>query len=210
MTHPLAMKLPLTTSLAAGLLAASGAHAQQFVTDDAAITDRGACQLEAWYGEAASWVLPACHFVREFELTGGIGFVNDGEGRSTEYVLQGKYLLREMTSNSFGVGVVAGLGYDPLAQVAGGVHGVFAYVPVSFSWREDRLILHGNLGWHLEREDHGHDHHHGRDADPGHHALTWAARADLLIPLAGGRFSAIGEVFGEDRFLPGYQIGVPF
>jgi hypothetical protein len=104
---------------------------------------------------------------------------------------------------------VAGLGFGPLSQVAGeGVAGAFAYVPVSLSSVGDRLILHGNLGWHFERHGHGH-HHQADDAhEDAHHALTWAARGDLLLPITGERFTLIGELFGENRIRPEYQLGL--
>lgn len=197
--------LPLVLASAAGLLAPRDVEAQQFVTDDAAIVDFRACQLEAWHGEVASWVLPACQFVPRLELTAGIGFVAEDGSRAAEYVLQGKYLLRELTPDGWGAALVAGLGDNPLSQVGGGVAGIFAYVPLSVSLGSDRLVLHGNLGWHLEREAHAHgDHHH----DEAHHALTWAARADLRLPTAGERFTLIGELFGENRTRPEYQLGV--
>jgi hypothetical protein len=181
------------------------AAAQQFVTDDATLTELGACQLEGWHGEVTSWILPACRFVGNLELSVGVGFVGHGDGRRTEYVVQGKYLLRELTSDGFGIGLVAGIGYDPLSQVAGGVEGVFAYVPVSLSLRDDRVVLHGNLGWHVELDEHTHD---GVVHGAAHHALIWAARADLLLPVVGERFTLIGELFGEDGLRPEYQVGV--
>lgn len=197
----LAAALPL----AAALLAPRTATAQQFVTDDAAVVDRRACQLEAWHGEVASWILPACQFIPNLELTAGIGFLEHGDGRDTEYVVQGKYLLRELTPGGFGTGLVAGVGLDPLAQVMGGLRGVFAYVPVSVSLGADRVVLHANLGWHWERDEHEHD---GVVHAEAHHVLTWAARGDLLLRVAGERFTVIGEVFGEDRLLPEYQVGL--
>jgi hypothetical protein len=53
----------------------AAAEAQQFATDDAGIADYRACQVEAWRGETASWLLPACHFIRNLEITAGMGFV---------------------------------------------------------------------------------------------------------------------------------------
>jgi hypothetical protein len=199
--------LPLASLFAANLVAPAGAASQQFVTDDAAIVDRRACQLEAWLGQTSSWILPACQFVPRLEITAGVGFGDGGHGggRHAEYVLQGKYLFRELAPGGLGVGLVAGLGYDPLSQVRGGVEGVFAYVPLSLSLRDHGLILHGNLGWLFERDEHEHN---GHVHDEAHHALTWAARADLLLPLAGERFTLIGELFGEDRLRPEFQLGL--
>jgi hypothetical protein len=188
------------------LAALAEASAQQFVTDDAGTVGFRACQLEGWYGESASWILPACEFVRNLEITAGVGFLPENGTHDTEYVLQGKYLLRQLTTGDIGVGVVAGLGFGPLSQVVGnGVAGVFAYVPVGLSLVADRLILHANLGWHFDRNDHD-DHAH--EQAERHHALAWAARADVLLPVPGERVTLIGELFGQNRVRPEYQVGL--
>ncbi|MDQ3606314.1 MAG: hypothetical protein M3418_09060 [Gemmatimonadota bacterium] len=188
--------------LAAGM--AAPAAAQQFVTDDATVTAHRACQLEGWYGEAASWVLPACRFFRPLEITAGVGFVADEDGgRAAEYVLQGKTLFRELQPNGYGVGLVMGIGVDPLAQATGRrIEGVYAFLPLSLSLAGDRLLLHLNPGWHFERDAHDHG---GRVQDAAHHAFTWAFRGDLVLT---ERFTLIGELFGEDRLRPEYQLGL--
>jgi hypothetical protein len=57
--------------------------------------------------------------VPNLDLTAGVGFVAGGPGRrSAEFVIQGKYLFREMPPNGLGVGLVAGFGMDPLAQAS--------------------------------------------------------------------------------------------
>jgi hypothetical protein len=184
------------------------AFAQQFVVDDAEIADRGACQLEAWHGQTGSWILPACQFIPNLEITAGIGFVDeDGDTRDFEYVVQGKYIFRELQPNDFAIGLVAGFGFDPLSQVTGErVHGYFAYVPVSVSIFDDRAFLHGNLGWVYHDDDHHDDddgHHHAPDVE-GHHAVTWGLRTDIWI---APRLALIAEIFGEDRLYPEFQLG---
>jgi hypothetical protein len=187
---------------------ATPAEAQQLIAEDAAIVERGACQLEAWHGEEESWILPACHFIPGLEIEAGIGFLTGhGNGREMEWVVQGKYLVRETPTNGVGFGVILGFEFDPGADAGGNrLAGVYATVPVTLSLRDDRVLLHGNLGWHFERDDHGHAH--GGEHDLGHHALTWAARADVALPLAGERVSWIGEIVGEDRLLPEFQVGL--
>ncbi len=187
--------------LASGL--AAPAAAQQFVTDDAAIVDYRACQLEAWHGQVESWVQPACQPIRNLEITVGIGFLANDGGRTIEYLLEGKTIFRELETNGFGWGLVAGVGVDPLAQVSGWpVAEIYAYLPASLSLADDRLILHGNLGWHFERGEHEHN---GEVHEEAHHALTWAFRSDVLL---AERLTLIGELFAEDRFLPEYQVGL--
>lgn len=190
-----------------------GAAAQQFATDAAALVDLHACQLEAWHGRTASWVLPACRPLRNLEITAGVGFVPERGSQVAEYVLQVKALLREAPPGRPGLGVAAGFGLDPQAQATGGgVSGVYAHVPASFVLGADRLVLHRNLGWRFERDGHG-DHRHVHPDAPhedegAHHALTWAARSDLLLPVPGERFTLIAELFGEMASRPEYQVGV--
>jgi len=195
--------------LAVGILAASMGSpsplvAQQYVVDDAAIVDRGTCQIEAWHGRRASWILPACQPVRNLEVAIGVGFIDDGEGaRETEYAVEAKTLFRPLSPGSWGLGLVVGVGPNPSAVTGERrLADVYAFVPASLAIGSDRLILHGNLGWAWERDavDHG-DHTHEED---GHH-LTWGARADLsVVPFV----SLITEFAGEDDSRPEYQTGL--
>jgi hypothetical protein len=179
------------------VLAPRGVQAQQFYTDDAAIVDAGACQVEGWYGETALWLLPACHFVPNLELTVGLGVLQDA-GQRLEYVVQGKYLLRDVSPRGVGVAVAAGLGFGPLAQVPGdGVAAAFAYVPVTWAPGAGRLVFHGNIGWQFDRNETG-----------IRHALIWGVAGDALLPLPGERFTFIGELFGEGDDRPEYQVGL--
>ena len=60
--------------------AASGLEAQQYVTDDAAITEYRGCQIQMWHGERSSWVLPVCTLVPRLELSLGLIAVWKGLG----------------------------------------------------------------------------------------------------------------------------------
>ena len=178
-------------------LAIEPLHAQQYIVDDDAIVDRGACHVEAWHGRRASWILPACQPARNLELAVGVEFVDDGEGqRETEYAIEAKTLLRPLAPNDWGIGAVFGVGPNPIA-VAGErrLGDVYAFLPVSLSLRDDRLILHGNVGWAWDRETPTVDDHH----------VTWGARADLNVAPA---LSLLAEFAGEDDEQPEYQAGV--
>jgi hypothetical protein len=98
---------------------------------------------------------------------------------------------------------VVGVGPNPSAEPGERHFGdVYAFVPASLSFADDRLLLHGNLGWewHRDEVDHG-DHVHGEDT----HHLTWGARADFGVHPA---LSLIGELHGEDDGKPAYQFGL--
>ena len=95
---------------------ATPAAAQQYVVDDAAIVDYRTCHVEAWHGERASWILPACQPVGNLEIAAGVGFVDEGDDlRETEYAVEAKTLLRPLEPNDWGVGLVLGAGPNPSA-----------------------------------------------------------------------------------------------
>lgn len=200
--------IPLRTSFgAAAILAlsvtagASHATGQQYVVDDAAIVDPGVCQVEAWHGRRASWILPACQAVRNLEIAVGVGFVASDDGfRETEYALEAKTLFRPLSPGDWGIGLVVGVGPNPSASERH-LGDIYAFVPASLSLGDDRVVLHANLGWEWHRDavDHG-DHVHDEDE----HQATWGARIDVgLFP----RLSAIAEVSGEARHRPEFQTG---
>jgi hypothetical protein len=198
---------PLSGALLAAalvLLAPVPGTGQQFVVDDAPVVDPGACQLEAWHGRLAGWALPACQLLPDLEVTAGIGWVRDfDDGWNVDYVVQGKYALRELAANDFGLSLVAGAGLGPVAQAMGrSFHAAFAYVPLTISTFDDRIFLHLNAGWSMEREQHGEGA--GAHAHTRHH-LLWGARGDVAL---SDRFTLIGEICGEDRLVPEYQAGV--
>jgi hypothetical protein len=86
---------------------------QQFVVEEAIGYDPGACFLEGWHGSTASWLLPACQVLPRLEVLAGGGTVVTDDGRVTEFLLQAKVLLHEGGDDSFGIGLVAGMGLDP-------------------------------------------------------------------------------------------------
>ncbi len=182
------------------LLSFGSAGAQQYVVDDAEIVDANACHVEAWHGERSSWILPACQLIPNLEFAAGVGFIEEGLGhRETEYAVEAKTLLRPLTPGDWGVGLVLGVGPNPSATAEERRFGdVYGFVPVSVSTLEDRLILHGNLGWAWARED-------DEGPEEDEHQLTWGVRSDLGL---NERFTVIGEIFGEGSDQSEFQVGI--
>jgi hypothetical protein len=198
--HPL-----LALALAAALLVPAALPAQQFGTDDATIAEAGACQLEAWQGETERRIEPACHLLRNVELTFGIG-IDPEFDRVDEYTVEAKTVLRELQPGGFGFSVVAAVDlYARDDDGEGRFGGVLASVPLSISFGDDRFLLHANLGWRFARDqdENGND---GDRSEP----LFWAARGDLQLPLLDERLIAVGELFSNDRPRPEYQVGLRF
>jgi hypothetical protein len=182
-------------ALALSSLMISGATnvalAQQYITDDAALTEFRACQLQMWHGERSSWLLPVCTPVKNLELSLGLIEVwHDNENRHhLEYVAQAKTLFKPLTTDSWGVGFVVGYGRRLTSIDTAHTYSAYAYVPISESLWHDRLLLHENLGLF-----------HGRHGPYGDNAYAWAVRGDGLIAgRIGHGLVAVLEIFGAER-----------
>ena len=170
-------------ALALGLAATRGS-AQQYVTDDAALTEYRACQFQMWAGQRSTWMLPVCTPLPDVELS--LGFIavwRDGSNGHFEYVAQAKTAFRALRSDSWGAGFVLGTGRDPaLAGTTAQAYNLYAYLPVSRSFAHDALVLDENLGAIYERRERR-----------GRSAVTWAARADSRLTR---HLTAVTEVYG--------------
>ncbi len=179
------------------VLAPVAVGAQQYITDDAALTEHRACQIQMWHGQRASWVLPVCTPVQNVELSLGFiavwddGTMDENTGHF-EYVVQGKTLLRPLTTNSWGAGFVVGTGRDPaLASTNPDLRSYYAYVPLSLSLAGDRVVLHQNTGWLYQRA--------GDEQEwRGRHGISWAARADVALGGPHRPLVAVLEAYGAE------------
>ena len=171
--------------IAALLLVAPAAHgARPFVTDDARIVDRGGCQIETFvkrqqkFDESEFWFLPACN-PWGAELTAGHTRVNSelNDDKSTT-VLQAKMLLKPLVTNGSGfalsLGAFAGSATSPYVNGIG-----------SFSFADDRVVLHTNVGA---------IHDNSRASDLQRLRGTWGVGAEVL--LAAPRLYGIIESYG--------------
>jgi hypothetical protein len=165
-------------------------------TDDARLTDAGACQVESWlhrHGEQREyWALPACNPGGNFELTvGGALAYTDGKPESGALVIQGKTLFKPLATNGWGIGLATGYATQPGSGQSGSP---YFYIPVSFSLADDRLVIHTNLG-HL----------HERETQQGR--LTWGVGGELQTT---DRLYVIAESYGQDRGSAFFQAGLRY
>jgi hypothetical protein len=177
------------------------AHAARpFVTDDARLTTAGSCQLESWtrvYRDSKEfWALPACNPGGQFELTAGGGRARvEGEASTSDYIVQGKTLFRPLTSNGWGWGLAAGKvvhpGVNPGPNLLGNS---YVYLPASFSFNDDRLVVHANLGMLRDRATH-------------RNSMTWGLGGEFQL---SPRLLGIAETFGDSRHNPYWQIGARY
>jgi len=159
----------------------SSAHAARpFVTDDARVVDAGGCQIETFvksqrrYDETEIWFVPACN-PWGAELTAGhIKVDGNRDGSSSTVLLQVKTLLKPLVTNGYGfafsVGTFAGHSKRPYINGIG-----------SFSFADDRVVIHANVGAIHDNEKNS-------------TRRTWGIGAEVL--LAAPRWYAIAESYG--------------
>lgn len=182
---------------AALMLAPAAAHpARPMITDDARTVDAKACQVEAWSrtnrGSRELWALPACNFTGNLELTLGGAVTREGGGSSTsDVVLQGKTLFKSLETNGYGVGLALGYGAHPADYNGRNLGDPYFYVPASFSFDDDRVVLHLNGGARHVRNEQARG--------------TWGIGSETMIT---PRTFLIAETFGESRGNAAWQAGL--
>lgn len=175
------------------LLAAFEVYAARpFVTDDARVVDKDGCQVETFvkrqrrFDENEFWFLPACN-PWGAELTLGHSRVDSnlsGDARTT--VLQVKTLLKPLPTNgagfAFTVGMLSNSANSPYFNGIG-----------SFSFLDDRIVLHTNLGAI-------------RDNVAKVSRGTWGTGAEIL--LIAPRLYGIVETYGQRGEKPTAHTGL--
>jgi hypothetical protein len=174
--------------------------ARPFVTDDARMTNAESCQLESWSRAYKTsnefWVLPACNFTGGFEVTAGAGTATHlGQAATKDFVLQGKTLFRELTTNGWGWGLAVGkVSHPDIAPGPNLLGNTYAYIPVSCSTHNDKVIFHTNVGWL-------------KDKATSENRATWGGGAELQ---ATPRILLITESFGDNKNNPYWQLGARY
>jgi len=182
------------------LVGCSAFAARPFMTDDARLTTPESCQLESWtrhYKHSnEQWALPACNLTGNFEITAGGGHTkNNGEAATNDYVLQGKSLFRELSTNGYGWGLAVGqVNHPSTTRGPNGLGNTYAYVPLSISTLNDKVIYHTNIGWL-------------RDKATNEHRMTYGLGAEVQT---SSRVMFIAETFGDNKAKPYWQTGARF
>ncbi|HMT80233.1 MAG TPA: hypothetical protein PKD66_07655 [Azonexus sp.] len=177
------------------LVGVSSAHAARpMITDDARLTDEGACQVESWAhihgNQHEFWALPACNPGGNLEFTLGGALAYDGNRpESGAAVIQLKTLFKPLETNGYGMGLAAGYATQPGSAHSGNP---YFYVPVSFSLLDDRVVFHTNLGYTRERENQ-------------ENRLTWGLGSETQLT---DRTWLIAESYGQDKGHPFFQVGI--
>jgi hypothetical protein len=162
-------------------------------TDDAALVNEKGCEVESWAQRDVSqteyWMLPACNFGGNLELTlGGARIAGNGHTQSL-VVVQGKTLFRPLSTNGWGIGMAVGSQFDA-DHAADGT--VFVNLPLSFSFHDDRVLLHINAGWLHQRAT-------------GADVATWGVGTEWQW---SERSAVALETFRQDAGKPYYQFSI--
>ena len=176
---------------------ASAFAGRPLTTDDAAILDPKACQVEAWIDRAThtttGWFVPSCNFGGNVEWQ--VGFARtraDGESRFTETYAQAKTILRPMTdAEPWSVGLTAGVTRRPQNVNYTGWHHPYVIVPFSQVLCRTPFTFHAQLGWARDREQR-------RDL------TLWGAAVEAAV---SERTVLLAETFGENSRKPWVRLG---
>ena len=174
--------------------------ARPFVTDDARLTTAGSCQLESWmriYPDSKElWALPACNPTGNLEFTVGGGRAGPDDAPATsDYVFQAKTLFRPLETNDWGIGFAVGTIRHPEINPGPNMLGnTYAYIPLSVSLNDDKVILHANLGWL-------------KDKASGQNNLSWGVGSEFKLH---AKLHGIAETFGDNRSMSYGQVGVRY
>jgi len=171
--------------------------------DDAEILDDHTCQLETVgkfnRGDTERLLSPACNLGGNFELGWQNAWQRDAGGLYlSSSQLQGKTVFRKLSPDGAGLGMLVGIerqidGLEEDDPDAGRQRSwnYSAKLLTSFSFRDDSMRLHTNLGLNHASEDH-------------RTRLSWGLGNELRL---SGRVSFISEVFGQAWDTPSYQAG---
>jgi hypothetical protein len=191
----------LAISAACALAGASLSYAARpLITDDARIVEPKACQLETWtrrnQGSTEYWALPACNPTGNVELTIGGARTNElGETHTTDEQLQAKTLFRPLKTNEWGIGLAVGYLTHPQLQPQRSVAAdLYGYVPASFSFADDKYVVHTNLGS-------------VRAESESHHRLAWGVGAEIVV---NARLFFIPEIFSQTERGAQFQLGARY
>jgi hypothetical protein len=162
------------------------AHAARpMVTDDARIVDPQACQVETWAkripGGHEFWALPACNLGGNLEVTLGGARLNDTVGGTGVTVLQAKRIFKPLQADTWGLGLATGVQRRKSGASSPNSNDFYAYVPVTWSFRNDTWFVHLNLGIAHEQA-------------LGRTHKTWGIASEAQI---NERSWLITEVFGQ-------------
>jgi len=126
----------------------------------------------------------------------GAGYLMANDVKDTsDYVLQRKTLFKDMETNGWGIGLAIGKVYNPdVTPSANQLGSTYAYIPFSASFKDDKVIMHLNVGLL-------------RDNESNKDLMTWGIGGEFE---ASSRLAGVLEVYGDQKSTPFVQSGLRF
>lgn len=180
------------------------AHAgRPMATDDAAVLDEGACQLEAWtertHDTNTTWLNPSCNPFGATEFALGAGRQQDRQnntGNSALISWQVKHLLRAYDDQNAGFAVATG-GQHARSS---GANEIFIKGIATLPLRGEDLLAHLNLGALRQREDAQRD-----------YRGTWGIALDAAVsPRTRASLESYGMTGGSSEPRKNWQLGLRY
>jgi hypothetical protein len=147
-------------------------------------------------GSTEYWALPACNPTGNLELTiGGARTREFGETHTTDVQVQAKTLFKPLETNGWGTGIALGSLRHPRDESDRSLGAsLYAYVPTSFSFVDDRFVVHTNLGT-LRAEG------------ESHHRFAWGLGAEMRV---NASLFVIPEIFSQSAKGTHFQVGARY
>ena len=182
--------------LAAGalLFAPATFAARPLTTEDAAVLDDKACQVESWIDRSRDatigWLVPACNFGLGIEWQAGFSREWEGGARMPESYFQAKGLFKDMDKESpWAVGWVAGFTRHLDNATYRGWDNPYVLIPVSITLGD--FTAHVQPGW-------------ARDRETSRDLAVWGVAMEHATT---ERLTLLGEVFGQNSEKPFLRAG---
>lgn len=163
------------------------------ITDDAAVVDAGACQIESWFEQGANvssrWINPSCNPFGGTEIAFAMATTREtGEPSSRIQLLQAKQLLRAFDDNQAGYAIAVG------AERQQRDHQFFVNGISTIPLNSEAQLLHVNLGLVTDRSQ-----------DQRDTRVSWGGAYDHRL---GENTRAAVESFGQLGQRPNWQVGM--
>jgi hypothetical protein len=168
-----------------------------FTTEDAAVLEDKACQVEAYVNHSrdatTGWLVPSCNFGMGIQWqAGGARTREDGHSTFSETYVQAKTVFPSADGSPWKAGLVLGVIRRPREPEHNGWDNPFVIVPVSYFG--ENMAVHVNAGS-------------VRDAAANRNLTLWGVAGEAK---ANERWTLLGEVFGENSGRPFIRVGARF
>jgi hypothetical protein len=118
-----------------------------------------------------------------------------GETHTSDEQVQGKTIFKKLETNGWGIGLALGYLTHPQIQPSRSfASDLYGYVPASFSFADDKFVVHANVGTLRAEEER-------------HHRLAWGLGSEIRI---NPRIYLVPEVFSQTERGPHLQVGTRY